>query len=45
VRHITNKDPVEMNINEMLKQLGIPDNNPGLFDDVSIIAADIKRKT
>jgi sigma-B regulation protein RsbU (phosphoserine phosphatase) len=44
VRHITNKNPVETNINEMLKKLGIPDNNPGLFDDVSIIAADIKRK-
>ena len=45
VRHVTNINPVETNINEMLKKLGIPDNNPGLFDDVSIIAADIKRKT
>ena len=40
VRHITNRDPVESNISEMLKKLGIPDNNPDLFDDVSIIAAD-----
>ena len=40
VRHITNRDPVEGNISEMLKKLGIPDNNPDLFDDVSIIAAD-----
>jgi sigma-B regulation protein RsbU (phosphoserine phosphatase) len=45
VRHITNNYPVETNINEMLKKLGIPDNNPDLFDDVSIIAADIKRKS
>ncbi|MGB8489538.1 MAG: PP2C family protein-serine/threonine phosphatase [Bacteroidales bacterium] len=40
VRHITNIEPVEKNIREMLKALGIPDENPGLFDDVSIIAAD-----
>jgi sigma-B regulation protein RsbU (phosphoserine phosphatase) len=43
VRFITNKDPVENNIREMLKKLGIPDNNPDLFDDVSIIAADLYR--
>ena len=43
VRHITNRNPVESNIREMLKKLGIPDNNPDLFDDVSIIAADFIR--
>ena len=43
VRHITNKNPVETNIKEMLRKLGIPDNNPDLFDDVSIIAADFIR--
>jgi sigma-B regulation protein RsbU (phosphoserine phosphatase) len=43
VRFITNKDPVENNIREMLKKLGIPDNNPDLFDDVSIIVADLFR--
>lgn len=43
VRYITNSKPVESNINEMLKKLGIPDNNPDLFDDVSIIAADFLR--
>jgi sigma-B regulation protein RsbU (phosphoserine phosphatase) len=43
VRHITNRNPVESNIREMLKRLGIPDNNPDLFDDVSIIAADFIR--
>jgi len=43
VRHITNRNPVESNILEMLKKLGIPDNNPDLFDDVSIIAADFIR--
>jgi hypothetical protein len=26
----------------MIKDLGIPDTNPWLFDDVSIIAADLK---
>lgn len=43
IRSITNKDPVSKNIQEMFERLGIPDKNPGLFDDVSIIAADILR--
>jgi sigma-B regulation protein RsbU (phosphoserine phosphatase) len=43
ISHIKNNNPVESNINEMLRDLGIPDNNPDLFDDVSIIAADIIR--
>jgi len=43
IRHIVNRNPVESNITEMLRELGIPDDNPGLFDDVSIIAADIIR--
>jgi len=43
VNHITNNDPVETNIKVMLKKLGIPNKNPGLFDDVSIIAADLPR--
>lgn len=41
IRHISNKKPVKDNITTMLKELGIPDQNPGLFDDVSIIAADL----
>ncbi|MGQ9619721.1 MAG: SpoIIE family protein phosphatase [Bacteroidales bacterium] len=41
IKHITNKRPVKENIQEMLTELGIPDSNPGLFDDVSIIAADL----
>ncbi|MGD0582957.1 MAG: PP2C family protein-serine/threonine phosphatase [Bacteroidales bacterium] len=41
IRHISNRKPVKENIRVMLKELGIPDNNPGLFDDVSIIAADL----
>lgn len=40
VRQISNTDPVEKNIRNMIKYLGIPDTNPFLFDDVSIIAAD-----
>ncbi len=42
VRHISNKEPVEQNIQAMIKFLGIPDTNPYLFDDVSIIAADLR---
>lgn len=41
IRHITNNIPVKENIKTMLEGLGIPDKNPGLFDDVSIIAADL----
>jgi len=41
IRHISNKRPVKDNITKMLKELRIPDENPGLFDDVSIIAADL----
>ncbi len=43
IRFITNTYPVEKNIREMLFKLGIPDNNPQLFDDVSIIAIDLFR--
>jgi len=42
IRHISNHEPVEQNIRAMLKFLGIPDTNPWLFDDVSIIAADLR---
>lgn len=42
IRYISNKEPVEQNIREMIKFLGIPDTNPYLFDDVSIIAADLR---
>jgi len=43
IRHISNTDPVENNIREMIKELGLPDNNPSTFDDVSIIVADFPR--
>jgi sigma-B regulation protein RsbU (phosphoserine phosphatase) len=43
VKFITNNRPVEENITRMLRKLGIPDDNPDLFDDVSIIAADLFR--
>lgn len=42
IRHISNKEPVEQNIMAMIKYLGIPDTNPYLFDDVSIISADLR---
>lgn len=41
IRHITNTEPVANNIMEMIMELGLPDNNPSTFDDVSIIAADL----
>jgi sigma-B regulation protein RsbU (phosphoserine phosphatase) len=42
IRHISNKEPVEQNIQSLIKHLGIPDTNPYLFDDVSIISADLR---
>ncbi len=42
IRHISNKEPVAANLQVMIRYLGIPDTNPGLFDDVSIIAADLR---
>ncbi|MEA1886597.1 MAG: PP2C family protein-serine/threonine phosphatase [Bacteroidota bacterium] len=38
-RHIANRDTVDKNIMALIKELGIPDNNPNLFDDVSIMGA------
>jgi sigma-B regulation protein RsbU (phosphoserine phosphatase) len=43
IRYISNSDPVENNIREMIKELGLPHNNPSVFDDVSMIAADMIR--
>ena len=43
IRYITNERPLENNINEMLEKLGIPDKNPSLFDDVSILAVEMIR--
>ncbi len=42
IRHISNKEPVKDNIQALISYLGIPDTNPYLFDDVSIIAADLR---
>jgi len=41
IKHISNTRKVKENIQEMLRELGIPEHNPGLFDDISIIAADL----
>jgi len=41
IKHISNIRPVENNIREMIEELGLPHNNPSIFDDVSIIAADL----
>ena len=42
VKHISNLESVKENISNLINELGIPDNNPGLFDDVSVIAADLR---
>lgn len=42
INHITNDEPVEKNMIRMMRSLGIPDTNPFLFDDVSVIAADLR---
>jgi sigma-B regulation protein RsbU (phosphoserine phosphatase) len=43
ISHISNTDPVESNMRDMILDLGLPNNNPSTFDDVSIIAADLVR--
>jgi phosphoserine phosphatase RsbU/P len=43
IRYVSNTFPVENNIIDMIKYLGLPDDNPSTFDDVSILAADLKR--
>lgn len=43
IRHISNKKPVAANIKGMIKELGLPHDNPSTFDDVSIIVADLIR--
>ncbi len=39
IKHIRNEESIELNIKNLIKDLGIPDDNPHMFDDVSIIAA------
>ncbi len=41
IRFVKNDRPLENNIREMLEKLGIPDKNPHLFDDVSILAVEM----
>lgn len=41
ISHITNTGPVEHNIKAMISDLGLPDNNPSTFDDVSLLAVDL----
>jgi phosphoserine phosphatase RsbU/P len=43
IRHISNNEPVENNIREMISELGLPHDNPSTFDDVSIIVADLRK--
>jgi len=41
IKYISNKLPVATNIIEMISALGLPDNNPSVFDDVSVVVADL----
>lgn len=43
IKHISNLKPVEANITDLIKELGLPDDNPRTFDDVSLIVADLIR--
>ena len=43
IRNISNTDPVDKNIIKMISELKLPHGNTSVFDDVSIIAADLKR--
>jgi sigma-B regulation protein RsbU (phosphoserine phosphatase) len=43
LHHISNSSPVENNIREMIKELGLPHDNLSVFDDVSMIVADMIR--
>jgi phosphoserine phosphatase RsbU/P len=43
IKHISNNKPVEGNIRDMIRELGLPHDNPSTFDDVSIIVADLIR--
>ena len=42
IKHISNNLSIEENINSLISDLGLPDSNPTVFDDVSIIAAELK---
>jgi sigma-B regulation protein RsbU (phosphoserine phosphatase) len=43
LKYISNDRPVASNIEAMMSELGLPDRNPNVFDDVSVIAADLIR--
>lgn len=43
IKNISNNSPVVDNIVEMIRELKLPHGNPSVFDDVSIIAADLIR--
>lgn len=43
IKNISNNSPVVENIVEMIRELKLPHGNPSVFDDVSIIAADLVR--
>jgi sigma-B regulation protein RsbU (phosphoserine phosphatase) len=44
VQYISNTEPVGSNISKLLRDLGLPHDNPNTFDDVSLIAADLQRQ-
>ena len=42
--NFSNKKRIDENIKALIAELGIPDENPNLFDDVSILASDLNPK-
>jgi sigma-B regulation protein RsbU (phosphoserine phosphatase) len=41
INNISNTRPIDQNIKALITELGIPDNNPSMFDDVSVIAMEL----
>jgi sigma-B regulation protein RsbU (phosphoserine phosphatase) len=41
IKNVSNTDSIDQNISSLIAELGIPDNNPSMFDDVSVIAVEI----
>lgn len=41
ISNIRNTRPIEKNIEALISELGIPDSNPSMFDDVSVIAVEM----
>lgn len=43
IKNISNTLSIDKNVKALIAELGIPNNNPSMFDDVSIIAVEVRR--